>query len=46
MNLYHDIPSSQGMENALRRARQLVEFPWIPVEKFPAGQHIDAPEGR
>ena len=46
MILYHDIPSSQGMENALRRARQLVEFPWTPVEKFPAGQHVDAPEGR
>lgn len=46
MTLYHDIPCSKGVENALRRARQLTEFPWTAVEKFPAGQHIDAPEGR
>lgn len=46
MTLYHDIPSSKGVENALRRAKQLTEFSWTPVEKFPAGQHINTTEGR
>jgi len=40
MNLYHDQPSSAGVANALKRAKQLVEFRWTPVNPFPAGQSI------
>ena len=37
MNLYHDIPKSAGVENALKRARQMTDICWTPVERFPAG---------
>ena len=31
-----DLPDSEGMENALRRAKQMVELRWTPVGAFPA----------
>ena len=31
-----DVPESEGMKNALRRARQLAELRWTPVRAFPA----------
>ena len=37
MNLYHDTPKSAGVENALKRARQMTDICWTPVERFPAG---------
>ncbi len=46
MTLYHDIPHSQGVENALRRAKQLVEFSWTPMKLFPVGQHMETLEGQ
>ena len=44
MTLYHDTPSSAGVANALKRAKQLVEFRWTAVNPFPAGQHIQTSE--
>jgi len=37
MKLYHDIPKSVGVENALKRARQMLDIRWTPVERFPTG---------
>ena len=37
MKLYHDIPNSVGVENALKRARQMLDIRWVPVERFPSG---------
>jgi len=37
MKLYHDIPKSVGVENALKRARQMLDIRWIPVGRFPSG---------
>lgn len=46
MQLYHDKPHSQGVENALKRARQMVDLKWAPVALLPAGQNHDyTPEG-
>ena len=36
MQLYHDKPASQGVENALKRAKQMVELKWTPVRRMPA----------
>ena len=35
MLLYHDIPSSKGVENALRRAKQMAEVEYTPVKRLP-----------
>lgn len=35
MQLYHDKPSSKGMENVLKRAKQLVAIKWTPIRCFP-----------
>lgn len=35
--LIPDMPSTTGMRNALRRARQLAQLRWTPVCPFPAG---------
>lgn len=35
MRLYHDIPESTGMENALKRAKQLQNLTYTPVKKLP-----------
>ncbi len=43
MQLYHDIPKSKGVENALKRARQLLDIRWIPVERFPTGVSSSEP---
>lgn len=36
-----DVPTCDGMANALRRARQLADLRWTPIRPFPAGM----PEG-
>ena len=43
--IFSDIPDSPGMENALRRARQLAELKWTPVQPFPAIVKTGAKEG-
>jgi len=45
MKLYHDIPKSTGVENALKRARQMLDITWIPVERFPSGFSSAEPAG-
>jgi len=45
MILYHDIPVSKGVENGLKRAKQMVELKWTPVAKFPAGRSVITEEG-
>ena len=35
MLLYHDIPSSKGVENALKRAKQMVRVGYTPVADMP-----------
>lgn len=46
LQLYHDKPASPGVENALKRAKQMVELSWTPVKKLPSGHIIKAPTGR
>lgn len=45
MILYHDIPRSKGVENGLKRAKQMVELEWTPVAKFPAGRSVITEKG-
>lgn len=45
LNLYHDIPKSVGVENALKRARQMLDIRWTPVERFPSGVSSSEPAG-
>lgn len=39
--IYHDKPTSVGMENALKRAAQLREIRWTPVAKLPMTSRFD-----
>ncbi|NLN93709.1 MAG: hypothetical protein GX130_10435 [Candidatus Hydrogenedens sp.] len=34
MLLYHEKPVSKGVENAIKRAKQMVEVKWTPVRRF------------
>ena len=43
MQLYHDIPKSQGVANAIKRARQMVELEWTPLDMFPCNYVIPMP---
>lgn len=45
VRLYHDIPKSRGVENALKRARQMLDIRWVPVKKFPSGILVDPEAG-
>ena len=36
MQLYHDKPASKGVENALKRAKQMVELKWTPIRRMAA----------
>ena len=42
--LTHDVPRSQGVENVLKRARQMTEFQWTPIKKCPVGLFIQPVE--
>ena len=44
MHLYHDRPKSKGVENALKRAKQMVDIQWIPTGRFPSGVGSGLPE--
>ena len=35
MQLYYDKPVSKGVENALKRAKQMVQIKWTPIRRFP-----------
>ena len=45
MELFHDIPRSQGVANVIKRARQLVELRWTPVGQFPCSYSVATPNG-
>lgn len=45
MLLYHDVPSSKGVENALRRARQMLEVSYTPVGSLPISQKLLTEDG-
>lgn len=45
MELFHDVPRSQGVANVIKRARQLVELRWTPVDEFPCSYSIGTPGG-
>ena len=40
MKLYADAPISKGVENVLKRAKQMTEIRWTPRERFPTGMII------
>ncbi len=43
MQLYPDKPISRGVENALKRAKQMVELSWVPVRMIPSGYIFNTP---
>ncbi len=43
MQLYPDKPSSHGVENALKRAKQMVELSWVPIRMIPSGYIFNTP---
>ena len=45
MQLYHDIPSCQGVENALKRAKQMAELRYTPVLPLPIVDKLRGPSG-
>ena len=45
MELFHDIPRSQGVANVIKRARQMVELRWTPVDEFPCSYSFSTPNG-
>lgn len=46
MQLYHDIPSSKGVENALKRAKQLAQLRYTPILPLPIVDKIRAASGK
>ena len=36
MKLIHDIPAHKGIENGIKRAKQMTDFRWTPVKDLPA----------
>ena len=43
MQLYPDKPISHGVENALKRAKQMVELSWVPIRMIPSGYIFNTP---
>ena len=43
MQLYPDKPISHGVENALKRAKQMVELSWTPLRMIPSGYIFNTP---
>lgn len=44
MNLYHAIPKSQGVENGLKRAKQMVDFEWSALKPIPSNEVFRKPD--
>jgi len=44
MNLYHAIPKSQGVENGLKRAKQMVDFEWSALKPLPTNEVFRTPD--
>ncbi|MBO4308460.1 MAG: hypothetical protein J5885_01355 [Clostridia bacterium] len=45
MKLYHDIPSSQGVENAIKRAKQMVTAAYTPIKPLPIVYKVRSAQG-
>ena len=45
MTLAHDVPSSQGVKNGLKRAKRLVEASFTPVKRFPIVTNCNHADG-
>lgn len=45
MILYHDKPASKGVENAIKRSKQLATLHWTPVGIVPTVKAARSPEG-
>ena len=45
MTLLHDVPSSQGIKNGLKRAKRLVEAQFTPVRRFPVVTNLYHEDG-
>ena len=44
--LYHAIPRSEGVENGLKRAKQMVDFEWSPLKRIPSNLSYKNEEGK
>lgn len=44
--IYHAIPRSQGVENGLKRAKQMVDFEWSPLKTIPSNLTYKKPDGK
>ena len=44
MTLYHAIPRSRGVENGLKRAKQMVDFSWSPLKPIPSNLVFRKPD--
>lgn len=44
MNIYHAKPRSQGVENGLKRAKQMVNFEWTPLKAMPGNMSYKMPD--
>ncbi len=43
MELFHDIPESQGVVNALKRAKQMLNVKWTPIKEVTKGLAFHTP---
>lgn len=43
--LYHDRPENQGVENGLKRAKQMVDYEWTPLRLIPSNHKIFDADG-
>ena len=43
MAFYHDVPASQGVANALKRAKQMVDIRWTPRRVLPSSHVFPRP---
>ena len=44
--IYHAKPRSQGVENGLKRAKQMVDFEWSPLKTIPSNLTYRNPDGK
>ena len=45
MTLYHDVPRSKGVENAIKRAKQMTEARYTPLRILPINVKLFEPDG-
>ena len=45
MQLYHDVPASKGVENAVKRAKRLAQFQYMPILPLPIVEKLRGASG-